>query len=401
MPSKILILLLLFLLQASCLLRDNGSLPELLIVRELGKKVIGVITGTDNTNTPPTSTPPTTNTPVGNTPTTTPPSTTDDCTSTAPSDPIGILVTTSTSPNKISITWTNPSNCKLKGILIKRKVGSIPADTNDGTDITANSDNVSLDDTSVSTATLYYYKIFLYNDSNQYSTGSIASGMLGTTMIIQTRVTDSSIVIDGLDNETAWSSTPKINFSFPVVPTFSDYTGGADLNVTGYIRFAYDTNNFYIFYHTDDKFLRVDNPGAPWTDDSIEVFFDMGYNRTTTPDTNDYHIMSTPRSGATYEGYFKGTGAAWGAWTPTITRSNYTTGCTLNTDGDTDAGWNMEIQIPFSDLGIAGITAGQVIGFTFWVNDDDLVGGSGTQHYFPLTTGASSTNPSTWGILQF
>lgn len=73
MPSKILILLLLFLLQASCLLRDNGSLPELLILRELGKKVVGVITGTDNVNNPPTSTPPT-NTPVGNTPTTTPPS---------------------------------------------------------------------------------------------------------------------------------------------------------------------------------------------------------------------------------------------------------------------------------------------------------------------------------------
>ncbi|MBP6739882.1 MAG: hypothetical protein KA146_07810 [Leptospiraceae bacterium] len=398
MPSKILILFLFFLLQASCLLRDNGSLPELLILRELGKKVVGVITGTDNTTNPPISTPPT-NTPVGNTPTT-PPSTTDDCTSTAPSDPIGILVTTSTSPNKISITWTNPSNCKLKGILIKRKVGSIPADINDGTDITANSDNASLDDTSVSTATLYYYKIFLYNDSNQYSTGSIASGMLGTTTVIQTRVTDSSIVIDGLDNETAWSSTPKISFSFPVVPTFADYTGGADLNVTGYIRFAYDTNNFYIFYHTDDKFLRVDSAGNPWLNDGIEVFFDMGFNRTTTTDANDYHIVSAPLSGVSYENYGKG-GPGWLAWSQSVTRSNYTTGSTLNNDADTDAGWNMEMKIPFTDLGISEITAGQVIGFTLWINDDDLVAGTATQHYFRWTTGASSTNPSTWGILQF
>ncbi|MBK9498178.1 MAG: hypothetical protein IPO06_02135 [Leptospiraceae bacterium] len=50
MPSKILILFLLFLLQASCLLRDNGSLPELLILRELGKKVdsgnINIVTPT-------------------------------------------------------------------------------------------------------------------------------------------------------------------------------------------------------------------------------------------------------------------------------------------------------------------------------------------------------------------
>lgn len=368
---------------------------------DLNKPSINQGSSTDTTvstpNPPAAAATPTTTTTTA-TPTTV---TTDSCTSTAPINPTGILLTTSTTPNKISLTWTNPSNCKLKGVLIKRKIGSIPSDINDGTTISANSDNASMDDTTVSTTTLYYYKVFLYNDADQYSTGTIASGMLGTTSIIQTVVANNSIVIDGQENDTAWSSTPKINFSFPVVPTFTDYTGGADLNVTGYIRFAYDTNNFYIFIHSDDKLLRVDNAGAPWTDDSIEVFFDFGFNRTTTPDTNDFHAIITPRSGASYEGYWKGTGAAWGAWTPTITRSNYTTGCTLNTDGDTDAGWNMEIQIPFSDLGIAGITAGQVIGFTFWVNDDDLVGGSGTQHYFPWTTGTASTNPSTWGILQF
>ncbi len=336
-----------------------------------------------------------------NKPSSTSATTTDSCTTTAPANPTGILLTTSTTPNKISITWTNPSDCKLKGVLIKRKTGSIPSDINDGTTIAANSDNASVDDTSVSTATLYYYKIFLYNDASQYSPGSIASGMLGTTSIIQTKVSDNSIVVDGQDNESAWGSTSKINFSFSVVPTFADYTGGNDLNVTGYIRFAYDTNNFYIFYHTDDKFLRVDNVGAPWTDDSIEVFFDFGFNRTALPDTNDFHAIITPRSGASYESYGKGTGAAWGAWTPTVTRVSDTTSCTLNTDADTDAGWNMEIKIPFSDLGVSGITAGQIIGFTFWVNDDDLVAGSGAQHYFRWTTGTLSSNPSTWGILQF
>lgn len=340
------------------------------------------------------------NKPATNSESTTTTTTTDNCTSIAPTNPSAILLTTSTTPNKISITWTNPTNCKLKGVLIKRKTGSIPTDINDGTSIPANSDNVSMDDTSVSTATLYYYKIFLYNDADQYSNGTIASGMLGKTSIIQTNVTDNSIVIDGQDNETAWNSTPKISFSFPVVPTFTDYTGGADLNVTGYIRFAYDTNNFYIFIHSDDKFLRVDNAGSPWTDDGIEMFFDMGFNRTTTTDSNDFHIIVTPLTGASYENYGKG-GPGWGAWAPGVTRSNYTTGSTLNNDADTDAGWNIEMKIPFTDLGISGITSGQVIGFTFWVNDDDLVAGSGSQHWFRWTTGTLSTNPSTWGILQF
>lgn len=345
----------------------------------------------------PTATPTTTTTTPTATPTTV---TTDSCTSTAPTNPTGILLTTSTTPNKISLTWTNPSNCKLNGVLIKRKIGSIPSDINDGTTISANSDNASMDDTSVSTATLYYYKVFLYNDAVQYSTGTIASGMLGTTSIIQTVVSDNSIVIDGLDNDTAWNSTPKISFSFPVVPTFADYTGGADLNVTGYIRFAYDANNFYIFIHSDDKFLRVDSTGNPWLNDGIELFFDMGFNRTATTDANDFHIIVTPLTGASYENYGKG-GPGWLAWTPSVTRSNYTTGSTLNNDADTDAGWNIEMKMPFTDLGISGITAGQVIGFTFWVNDDDLVAGTATQHYFRWTTGTSSTNPSTWGILQF
>ncbi|HMY69970.1 MAG TPA: sugar-binding protein, partial [Leptospiraceae bacterium] len=78
-----------------------------------------------------------------------------------------------------------------------------------------------------------------------------------------------------------------------------------------------------------------------------------------------------------------------------------TAGSTLNNDADTDSGWNLEVQIPFTDLGISSISPGQVIGFTFWVNDDDLSAFTGTQHYFRWTTGTLSANPSTWGILQF
>ncbi len=325
----------------------------------------------------------------------------DACTNSAPSNPSSLTVSSTSAPASVSMSWTNPSNCTLKGVLIKRKTGSSPVDTSDGTSVTANSDNAGFTDSSVSTGNTYYYKIFLYNSSDQYSSGAGAAVRPGSTTLIPSKIADSSITLDGQDTETAWAGVPKIDFSFPVVPTFSDYTGGNDLNVTGYIKFAYDTNNFYIFYHTDDKYLRVDNSGAPWTDDSIEVFFDMGFNRTATPDTNDFHLIMTPRSGASYENYGKGTGAAWGVWTPAITRVSYTAGSTLNTDADTDSGWNLEVQIPFSDLGISSISPGQVIGFTFWVNDDDLVAFSGAQHYFRWTTGTQSSNPSTWGILQF
>ncbi|HMV77768.1 MAG TPA: sugar-binding protein [Leptospiraceae bacterium] len=325
----------------------------------------------------------------------------DSCASSAPDNPANLTVTSSSSPASVSMSWTNPSDCRLKGVLIKRKTGSSPSNVNDGISVDANSDNAGFTDSSVSTGNTYYYKIFLYNGKDQYSSGTGAAVRPGSTTLIPSKIADSSIILDGLDSETAWSGVPKIDFSFPVVPTFTDYTGGNDLNVTGYIKFAYDTNYFYIYYHTDDKYLRVDNAGTPWTDDSIEVFFDMGFNRTSVPDTNDYHLIMTPRSGASYENYGKGTGTVWGVWSPSIVKASNTAGSTLNNDADTDSGWNLEVQIPFTDLGISSISPGQVIGFTFWVNDDDLSAFTGTQHYFRWTTGTLSANPSTWGILQF
>lgn len=325
---------------------------------------------------------------------------TDSCASSAPSNPSGISITTSNSPARVSVAWTNPANCNLKGVLVKRKTGSSPTGISDGTTIEVNSNYTSFDDNSVSASTLYYYKIFLYYNNDQYSSGTGIAALVGSTTIVPSAVSGGSITIDGQDSESVWSTSPKISFSFPVVPTFSDYTGGGDLNVTGYVRFAYDSDNFYIFYHSDDKYLRVDNSGSPWIDDGIEMFFDMGFNRTATTDSNDYHIIVTPRTGGGYENYGKG-GPGWVAWTPAVTRANYTGSCTLNTDGDTDTGWNIEMKIPFTDLGIAGITPGQVIGFTFWVNDDDLAAFSGSQHWFRWTSGTLSTNPSTWGILQF
>jgi hypothetical protein len=296
--------------------------------------------------------------------------------------------------------WVNPTDCPLGGVVIRRKLGSSPTDSKDGTLITANSDNSGFTDTSVSTSLLYYYKIFLYDKTaSLYSTGLSAVAIAGLTSVIPLKVSDNSITLDGLDTDSAWTNSPKISFDYSVLSDYADYTGGSDLNVTGYIRFAYDSQYFYIFYHTDDKFLRVDNSGVPWIDDSIEVFFDMDYSRSSSPDTKDFKLILSPNQSDNL--YNKGNGLWWDTWSPTITQAVYQNACTINHDGDIDSGWNLEVRIPFSDLGVSSISPDQIIGFTFYINDDDLSAFSGAQHMYRWTSGTAHDQPATWGILKF
>lgn len=326
-------------------------------------------------------------------------SVTDPCTSAVPSEPSSVKISTSSSPLSVSVSWTNPKDCIPKGAAVVRKEGSLPSDRNDGVSVAVNSDGISFTDSSAVLNTMYYYKIFLYNSAGIYSKGTTVPVLAGTTSVIPVQVADGSIVLDGQDSESGWSLGPKISFSYPVVPAYSDYTGGGDPNVSGYIRFAYDSSNFYIFYHSDDLYVRTDDPGSPWTDDSIEVFFDIGYDRSSSPDTNDFQFIFTPRNGNDY--YQKGNGGGWTYWTPSVGRSVYAPGTTANNDADTDAGWNMELQIPFSVLNISSISSGKIIGFAFYINDDDLAAFSSFQHMFKWTSGTVYNQPNTWGILQF
>ena len=324
---------------------------------------------------------------------------TDPCTTAVPSEPSAVKVSTVSSPLSVSVIWTNPKDCIPKGAAVVRKEGSVPADRNDGVSITVDSGGLSFTDSSIVLNTLYYYKIFLYNSTGIYSKGTSVPLLAGSTTVIPVQISDNSIVLDGQDSDSAWSLGPKISFSFPVVPNYTDYTGGGDPNVSGYIRFAYDSSNFYIFYHTDDKYLRTDDVGSPWTDDSIEVFFDMGYGRTSSPDTDDFQFIFTTRNGNDY--YQKGNGTGWTFFSPTVNKAVYSPGTTANNDADIDSGWNMEMQIPFSVLGVSSISSGRIIGFTFYINDDDLIAFSGSQHMFTWTNGTVYNQPNTWGILQF
>ncbi len=341
-----------------------------------------------------------------------------DCTSPQPE---AILVTTSTSPDTISSTWSLPSGCTISNVVVVRNT-SIPTSSTDGTQISG-ATTVGFTDTAVSAGTLYYYGIFLDNGPIR-----LVSAMVGTTSFQPGSVTAGSITVDGYDDESIWSSMPRITYSYSQSP---DISNSQDLTVSGYMRLAYDSDNLYLFYKRDDKYVVVNSlSSSPWKDDSVEIFLDMNFDRASLPDTNDFQLIVSPVYSPTNHWFHgQGTGTDYSTvWNPSllsppmeeavvvlgdgvggagsICSTTTTAGipalldCTENTD--TDTAWQIEIKIPFTALGISAssITTGKVIGFTFRNNEDDQ-SDTTSQHSFDYTTGTIYNNPGTWGILQF
>jgi len=78
------------------------------------------------------------------------------------------------SSGSISLSWTNPFNDKdWKGTRLLRKTGSYPNSETDGK-IIYNGLNSGFTDTSVSPGTTYYYAAFAYNNSRNYSDGTVS-----------------------------------------------------------------------------------------------------------------------------------------------------------------------------------------------------------------------------------
>lgn len=299
----------------------------------------------------------------------------------------------STTATTVDAQWST-GICSAASAIVRRSTSGFPASTSAGTSVTASL--TSFSDSGLTTGTVYYYSIFLMDANGAASSGTSLTAIPGKTVVAPGAVANGSIVIDGSDSDSAWSASPAFAFSY--AEAFGE-SAGTD-NPSGYVKLAYDSQYFYFFIKSVDKYIHVDGSvccgQGQWTDDGVEIFFDMGFERAATPDANDTHLILTPSAGFAW--YGKGPGA-WGAWAPTITQSIVLDG-TMNNEADTDTSWTLEAAIPFSDLGVSGVTAGQSIGFTFWLNEDDTVAHN-AQHWYPYTTGTGSSNPSTWGVAQF
>ncbi|RJR27411.1 MAG: DUF1566 domain-containing protein [Desulfobacteraceae bacterium] len=75
---------------------------------------------------------------------------------------------------QVTLSWSNPPDSDYAGVLIRRKTGSYPTGTSDGTEIYRGT-GTSKSDTGLANGTTYYYKAFSYDEVPNYSSGVTAS----------------------------------------------------------------------------------------------------------------------------------------------------------------------------------------------------------------------------------
>jgi len=159
--------------------------------------------------------------------------------------------------------------------------------------------------------------------------------------------TDRGIVIDGKADETDWQRAPYIDFVFPWNNTDEEGKQGT------VARMLWDDANLYISYVCEDPYLDsevTEHDGPVYEEDAVEIF--------ATPNPDDV---------GTYYGYEMNINAAFLDYiafgggeerTPNIQFPWESEGViikttyqgTLNDHSDTDAGWTLEVAIPFDNF---------------------------------------------------
>jgi hypothetical protein len=144
----------------------------------------------------------------------------------------------------------------------------------------------------------------------------------------------------------------------------------------------WDSNKLYIgiVMAKSPGTLYVGTPGSLWSSDSFELYFDMGHNRSTTYDANDFH-------------YTFGYGVA----SPDVSAGTSTTGVQY-AYFNTGTGWSAEVAIPWSSLGVTP-AQGADYGFDIAADIASAVGTRNCQLTWHSTTATNYLDTSQFGDL--
>ena len=116
----------------------------------------------------------------------------------------------------------------------------------------------------------------------------------------------------------------------------------------------WDNNYLYVGIKVLDASLQNDSP-ENWKDDGIELYIDADHNK-----------------GATYDSFDRQFVLGWND--NTLTEQNGNTTGVLFAQKNITGGYQMELAIPWGNLGVSP-TSGKQLGFDLGVNDDDDGGG--------------------------
>ncbi len=185
--------------------------------------------------------------------------------------------------------------------------------------------------------------------------------------------TSTAPTIDGTA-EALWNN-------YAAFPLNQGGTTAPDLD--GTFKIMYDATNLYLLVDVTDDFPVNNNGANNWEEDGIEVYIDMGNNKSATYGTNDFQYGFLWNNATVFEYKHAATAVTF-----------------VRTDKSSPAGYIMEIRFPWSTL-LMTPTAGSYMGFDVKINDDD--NGGTREHelsWYDGTYGAWNS-PALFGTLQF
>lgn len=310
----------------------------------------------------------------------------------ATSSPVAVTVSNDITPPVISsvaapfitssgvtITWTTdePSDTRIEyGLTIS--YGS--STTLNTTLVTSHSVTLS----ALAPSTLYHYRV-----KSRDAAGNLATSADFTFTTLAPPPPDlavyrtlTPITLDGVLSE--WSGAGTARFS------------GLSNSATAYL--LWDATNLYVAFQVTDAQLSAiqtaRDAAALYQDDTVEIYLDTRADRTTTMQSDDYQFLVNLNNA---QGDLRGTGGgkdpAWNAtWLSAVTRQG-----TLNSHGDTDSGYTVEIAIPWAQIGVTP-SIGMYLGMDLAVDDKDAA----TFDYFDWAgiAPASYAQPNLWKRIQ-
>ena len=154
-------------------------------------------------------------------------------------------------------------------------------------------------------------------------------------------------VIDGYADE-AWNNIAAKNISKEIIPSIS---GPADLS--GTYKTLWDFSNLYILVNITDDVKINDSGNEYYKDDGVELFFDIGNDKSTTYENNDVQFTFRWNDNSIYAG----------------PQGRSTSNIQFQMTG-TSTGYILEVKIPWTSIqAIPSID--QLLGFDIHINDDD------------------------------
>jgi len=189
--------------------------------------------------------------------------------------------------------------------------------------------------------------------------GCLSDVRLYNKAVTQLEVLAALAGVERVDMEIAYAVQPpvidgQVDGVWAAAATHSFVPLADPADGSGTWKVLYDANNLYVLVEVTDDSLKNDSASS-WQDDSVEVYFDGGNTK-----------LSTPLSGDDHQYTF--------GWTTADIQGTNITGYTAGIEqaqATTATGWRIEIKMPWLSIQGAAAQARDLIGIDCYYNDDD------------------------------